>query len=147
MTTSSTTFHNSPRGITITGICTRWFSTLVNHWLYSLIVLVCCWITLCRSAKNLCAQVAHDREGDSLTLEWRSLCSLDVFWGGGSTICLITGDLVLFIDEVQRTTMPSDRKLASVPITIEVVKISFPQGLVLISIIQLRYSKGCIKFF
>jgi len=39
-----------------------------------------------------------------------------------------------------------DRSLASVPNTIEVVKISFPQGLVLISRIQLRYSKGCIKF-
>jgi len=32
-----------------------------------------------------------------------------------------------------------DRSLASVPNTIEVVKISFPQGLVLISRIQLRY--------
>jgi len=45
------------------------------------------------------------------------------------------------------SVMSADRILASVPNTIEVVKISFPQGLVLISIIQLRYSKGCIKFF
>jgi len=38
-----------------------------------------------------------------------------------------------------------DRRLASVPKTIEVVKISFPQGLFLTSIIQIRYSIGCIK--
>jgi hypothetical protein len=41
--------------------------------------------------------------------------------------------------------LPCDRRLTSVPITIEVVKISFPQGLVLISIIQLRCKIGFIK--
>jgi len=39
----------------------------------------------------------------------------------------------------------SDRRLASVPKTIEVVKILFPQGLFLTSIIQIFYSIGCIK--
>jgi len=40
-----------------------------------------------------------------------------------------------------------DRKLENVPKTIEVVKILFPQGLVLISIIQLRCKIGCIKSY
>jgi len=40
---------------------------------------------------------------------------------------------------------PVDRSLASVPKTIEVVKISFSQGLFLTSIIQIRYSIEFIK--
>jgi hypothetical protein len=38
-----------------------------------------------------------------------------------------------------------DRRLSSAPNTIEVVKISIPGGLFLISIIQLRWNLGCIK--
>jgi len=62
---------------------------------------------------------------------WFILCVINILHSTG----------VNFLD------MIIDRQLASVPKIIEVVKISFTQGLVLISIIQLCCKIGCIKSY
>jgi hypothetical protein len=48
-------------------------------------------------------------------------------------------------DQPAKKVPGHDRRLASAPNIIEVVKILIPRGLFLISIIQLRWNLGCIK--
>jgi hypothetical protein len=62
---------------------------------------------MCKFSRHFCVQVAYDRDGDSLALERRSLCLFNMFRGGGATVCVITCDLAIFVDEVRRTTMLS----------------------------------------